>query len=530
MSESKSLPQGVSRRRFLASTAAAAVTASLARRAKAQRVPASWVRVSLTDPAAPAMLDSYQTAIKALLKLDPNDGRNFYRNALIHTLDCPHGDWWFLPWHRAYLGWWERTVREFSKNPNFAFPYWDWTAQPFVPDVFWQGVLNPADPAFLSSGDAYYTALNPALTKFYQNATPAQQTRLTARGYPTAQSFFDFNKPSGIFLPPSPARSLTRQNPNFDSYTQSMVSLRTVNAALATPYFAGGDSNPPGGFGSDRRYPGVESAGMGILESGPHNNVHNDTGGFMRDLFSPIDPIFMAHHANIERIWTIWTAKQEAAGQPALPTGNELTLWQQEPFVFFFNEDGKPVTSVAGDYATVGSFGYTYTRGSGAPAAAREGADAPPPAAMASVRRVTGSLKSSDMALAKAAVAQVTLPAGIASRQGGAPTRVRAHVTIVPPAMPKGVRFHVFVNPPDNELALGADHPSYAGTFEIFGHTHHAVPITFTMSLDDALDAHRGAGTLKSDQIYIHIVPQTRGISMRALPKTTVTKVEITAF
>lgn len=42
---------------------------------------------------------------------------------------------------------------------------------------------------------------------------------------------------------------------------------------------------------------------------GPHANVHNNfkPGGDMRNLqYSPRDPVFYAHHGNIDRLWTSW--------------------------------------------------------------------------------------------------------------------------------------------------------------------------------------------------------------------------------
>lgn len=40
-----------------------------------------------------------------------------------------------------------------------------------------------------------------------------------------------------------------------------------------------------------------------LIESRPHNPVHNIIGGFMTNLESPMDPIFYLHHANIDRLW-----------------------------------------------------------------------------------------------------------------------------------------------------------------------------------------------------------------------------------
>lgn len=104
-----------SRRTFLAAGGATVVASALLPAAplsgetKAGRTPtpARWRRLSLegTGSGSPAkMLASYKKAITAMLKLPPTDPRNWYRHAVVHTLDCPHGHWWFLPWHRGYIG------------------------------------------------------------------------------------------------------------------------------------------------------------------------------------------------------------------------------------------------------------------------------------------------------------------------------------------------------------------------------------------------------------------------------------------
>lgn len=48
------------------------------------------------------------------------------------------------------------------------------------------------------------------------------------------------------------------------------------------------------------------------LEVGPHNAGHNWIGGIMGNpMFSPRDAMFWLHHANVDRIWSIWQAKPE---------------------------------------------------------------------------------------------------------------------------------------------------------------------------------------------------------------------------
>ena len=57
---------------------------------------------------------------------------------------CPHNNWFFLPWHRAYLAYFEDICRMLSGNEDFALPYWNWTRNPQIPAAFW-GDGNPLE-------------------------------------------------------------------------------------------------------------------------------------------------------------------------------------------------------------------------------------------------------------------------------------------------------------------------------------------------------------------------------------------------
>ena len=41
-----------------------------------------------------------------------------------------------------------------------------------------------------------------------------------------------------------------------------------------------------------------------------HNSTHRYVGGQMRSTASPTDPLFWLHHANIDRLWSIWQASE----------------------------------------------------------------------------------------------------------------------------------------------------------------------------------------------------------------------------
>src|SRR5439155_546107 len=47
--------------------------------------------------------DSYRNAVDKLKSLRSSDARDWLNMADVHKNFCPHGNWYFLPWHRAYL-------------------------------------------------------------------------------------------------------------------------------------------------------------------------------------------------------------------------------------------------------------------------------------------------------------------------------------------------------------------------------------------------------------------------------------------
>jgi tyrosinase len=131
------------------------------------------------------VIQAYKDAVNAMKGLPPADPRNWTNQASIHLNHCPHQNWWFLPWHRAYLLYFERICRKLSGYKDFALPYWNWTTSPAIPAPFW-GTGNPlfdnrvvgpsdqADPSWvgapvieniLSTPNFYVFASYPATTQ-----------------------------------------------------------------------------------------------------------------------------------------------------------------------------------------------------------------------------------------------------------------------------------------------------------------------------------------------------------------------------
>lgn len=77
-----------------------------------------------------------------------------------------------------------------------------------------------------------------------------------------------------------------------------------------------------------------------LLEEGPHNRVHVWVGGFdprtgeggtmSRIETAPADPLFWLHHAQVDRIWSIWQQSHPGQG-PSVPSGpsDRLDPWPE---------------------------------------------------------------------------------------------------------------------------------------------------------------------------------------------------------
>jgi hypothetical protein len=499
MIEARSTTSSVSRRRFLragGATVLAAGMPAMARAGQSDPTP-RYLRRSVADPSAAPAIASYKKAVQAMLALPPSDPRNWYRNAFIHLLDCPHGNWWFLPWHRGYLGWFEQTCRTLSGDNDFALPYWDWTASPAIPAPFAaDDVLNPGNGAFVGSFDALRGLLGQAIGDYYGALSTDQRDQLDARRMGSPDAFWA--RAGGAF-PADGAR-----NPSTDAdWYLAAVSIDTIRDCLTPASFLDFASGKVAAH-SDV---GVEH----LLESGPHDNTHGAVGGLMGAYLSPIDPVFFLHHANIDRLWDVWTRKQVRAGLPTLPAGQDLTDWQNEPFLFYVGPDGKPVARTkAGDYAAIGDFGYGYQPGSGEEVvqAATRQVRRPRETFAARLSRSTLDFHAPTMATAQPPQALLA----------GGDRRLFARVTLVLPTDPVGTHFHILVNPPQGRNNLHFSDPSFAGTISPFGNHdggHAGKTVSFEVPISTAVKKLIAAGRMKpGDPINVRVVPDTRGITL----------------
>ncbi|HYJ83593.1 MAG TPA: tyrosinase family protein [Allosphingosinicella sp.] len=240
-------------------------------------------RNASTMAASDPILRGYRRAITAMKALPNNNPCSWFYQAAIHgTTDpanlpswntCHTDPTFFWAWHRMYLYWFERIVRKYAKQHDWAIPYWDWT--------------NPAERAI------------PA--PFRDSASVLFETRNAGMN-------------AGGLLPTSLATSVNNAMTLLDYFnTQSSI-------------------------------------------NGPHGSVHGLVGGKMSSVSSAAqDPIFWAHHAQVDRIWNLWLAQ---GGGRSSPVGD--SVWRNKTYTFF-DECCQSVTMKGCDVVRAAlQLSYTY--------------------------------------------------------------------------------------------------------------------------------------------------------------------------
>lgn len=234
--------------------------------------------IATLDPNGPEITDLKKAVLtmKQRSKLDLNAKTGWIGQARIHLDACPHGNWFFLPWHRAYVHFFEQVCREACGNSNFMLPFWDWTTHPTLPEVFWGNADNPLN----------HPSNNP-------NFPGPHRGRSITADQPIPSEFVGPDVIKGIF-----------DNGDFIS------AIGSDPAPKPRP-----DDN--------------DNRAQSTLEGTPHNNVHGEINGDMGNFWSPRDPIFWLHHANIDRLWALWADRYPNA----FPNNNDFLKFPMNNFV-----------------------------------------------------------------------------------------------------------------------------------------------------------------------------------------------------
>src|SRR5215218_9967813 len=214
----------------------------------------------------------------------------------------------FGPWHREFLRQFEFDLGQVSGDPHMAIPYWDWTVDqtpaaagwPFTADFL--GGFGNALTGIIATG----LFANPATFRINirrQGDTDIALKR--SRGIPAGNALpdrADVLHALGVAVVPAgtPWPSVYDAVP-FNGNPPGTVAERTAQANAAF-----------------RKY--LEW----VLHDGIHvwiggiNAAQTDGGHMTFPSVAVNDPIFFLHHANVDRLWTIWQQLHPAAGyEPA---------------------------------------------------------------------------------------------------------------------------------------------------------------------------------------------------------------------
>jgi tyrosinase len=221
---------------------------------------------------------------------------------------CQHQTWYFLPWHRAYLLSFELIVLDAVKSLNgpddWALPYWN-----------------------------YSDSNNPDALKIHPAFT--QQT-LPGGGK------------NDLYVP--------------ERYGTAVAAADAdLSHRIDDSDFEGIDSGTGlgvGGPSTSFSHGGIEE---GLIEAAPHDLVHGDVGGRGGLMSHPntaaLDPIFWVHHANIDRLWEVWRARDPLNVNPT------AAAWRNGPTdqkFAFFDAKGKSIKSKPKDVVDTVKLGYRY--------------------------------------------------------------------------------------------------------------------------------------------------------------------------
>ena len=146
-------------------------------------------------------------------------------------------------------------------------------------------------------------------------------------------------------------------NEEVDYFPADPAKARLGVAALGAKSFVALNPDKIGtSFGGIARPNPFKRYGNSRLEGVPHGSIHNYVGGDMGDFATAArDPIFFAHHGNLDRLWEIW--RQDPEKRKTEPSLDEDFMRHEFPFVWI---DGTTVTVSVRETFDTAKLGYAY--------------------------------------------------------------------------------------------------------------------------------------------------------------------------
>jgi tyrosinase len=396
------------------------------------------------------------------------------------THDGPVSEKYFLPWHRAYIYWYEVIIRALVYQDggpkDWALPYWNYSLHANDPNVPWprSGLPWVFCQAKLPDGSA-----NPLFM-------PVGKRGLQPKWPTTGKPMFLGN------LTPFYYQAYARTN------------YLDFNSTL--------DGQPHGAV---------------HVDTGTGDGVLSQTGWMASITTAAFDPIFWLHHSEIDRFWVGWNAQGHK--NPTNPAWLKATD-DNKPSRWNFWHDGNinnVITVHPGDMLDPAKLkapfphAYKYANLPQVPA--------PRPAGPRAVPASPGPSRESVMAEAVSpllaettdtvAIEHAPVTASIAltaeakpqiealvSAQEVSPTVV-LHLDQVRTEGPPG-NYEVYLNYPEADHGTEGEVPHYLGLVSGFGTDHHA--LSFRYDISDVAAQLQAQGDWHPDQVHVTFVPAAK--------------------
>ncbi|GLJ28487.1 hypothetical protein SUGI_0560420 [Cryptomeria japonica] len=416
-------------------------------------------------------IEKYDKAVAAMKKLPLDDPRSFLQQGRVHCAYCNgaykvgsdavqvHKSWFFAPFHRWYIYFYERILASLIQDDTFALPFWNWDHV--------DGMTIP--PMFTEKCRSLYN----------NNRDPCHQP-------PTLLNL---------------AAATSCVSGDVDA-TYSNIYNHMVSGAGTAELFHGGPI----------RYEGENTGSTGKLEASPHNLVHlwgGSPGNPHREDIGSLysagkDPLFYSHHSNVDRMWFIWNT--------TLKNKNFDDKDLMETEFLFYDENKQLVKVKAGDCYDISKLRYQYeerelpwlTKGRSLKKAGK-------------VAAKPRTLKTFEKAVddkAKNLSSPLTFKV---ERPNKSPGKGQVEVLKI-----EGVEtdrtgfsaFEIFINFPEANSGTPFNSPHYAGSFTTLGHgimTEESMKSmtakeTFKIGISETLE---DLGIENDDEILVTLVPKS---------------------
>lgn len=373
---------------------------------------------------------------------------------------CQHNSWFFLPWHRWYLWYFEEivgaTIVSLGGPANWALPYWN-----------------------------YSDSSNP-----------------DARKLPRA--FIATTLPDGSA---NPLRVEARDFGNDGSAVGD--DLDVALDCLTEPEYTADPAGGSPGFGGPETGFNHGGGPFGALEGTPHGSMHVAVNGWLGAFNTAgLDPLFWLHHCNIDRLWVVWRNRDASFVDPT------ESNWLDMSFDYH-DGAGKAVSKKVRDTVDTTAIGYDYEDTSD-PIGGFEAVEAPGrreavatkgrPAEMIGATEAPVPL-TSQRTTANVPVSAPTGP-GLEAVGGGEPQRIYINIeNITGEGKPR--RYSVYVN------------GEFAGILPLFGvqeateetESHPGGGLHYRLDATKAVEKLKAAGKWDPNNVKVTFEPDQKAVS-----------------